>query len=70
MSSIPDAIPKKSLPKSEVFERIFSQGFSLKIMFCDVCQPPQKYPSNIRLRSDDQTSTDACSALFYHNIGF
>ena len=58
MSSIPDAIPKKSLPKSEVLERIFIQDFYLKIIF----------PSNIRLNSDDQTSTDACSALFYLSV--
>ena len=33
MSSIPDAIPQKPLPKSEVFERIFSRDFLLKILF-------------------------------------
>ena len=27
MSSIPDAIPPKPLPRSEVFERIFSSDF-------------------------------------------
>ena len=43
----------------EVLERILVKDFYLKILF----------PSNIRLNSDDQTSTDACSALFYHNIG-
>ena len=32
-----------TLPRSEVFERIFSQDFYLKILF----------PSNIRLNSDD-----------------
>ena len=37
------AIPIKIRPRSEVFERIFSQDFYLKIIF----------PSNIRLNSDD-----------------
>ena len=32
MSSIPDAIPQKPLPRSEVFERIFSRDFLLKII--------------------------------------
>ena len=44
MSSISDAIHNKILTKSEVFERIFSQDFYLKIIF----------PSNIRLDSDDK----------------
>ena len=30
MSSIPDAIPKKSLPRSNVLLRIFSQDFILR----------------------------------------
>ncbi len=38
MSSISDAIPIKTLPKSEVFERIFSQGFLLMIIFLVACR--------------------------------
>ena len=33
MSSISDAIQNKTLPKSEVFESIFSQDFYFKILF-------------------------------------
>ena len=46
--------------RSNILNKISSKDF--------LRSNPKKHPSNIRLNSDDQTSTDACSALFYLSV--